>query len=393
MPSATVTVSSPVPVSFRAARVEGQFDLPHRAEQSLSFTADLSACDDREWSVGALIGASGRGKTTLARALWPDAYRSGAYDWHAPCLLDDFPEVLSPDAIASALTAVGFSSPPAWLRPYRVLSTGQQHRADLARALAADQDLVVMDEFTSVVDRTVAASVSVAVARHVRRSGRQFVAVTCHRDVLAWLEADWFYDLDDEQLHWGRLRRPGIRLSVREGTRTAWTRFRGHHYLTRELNRSARVFLASIEVGGAEHLVGFFAILPVAGHRGWWRGHRTVVLPDYQGLGIGNAMIEATAEQLWRRERKRFRATTSARSLVLHRRRHPDMWRLTMAPQMKAAVSRTSTLKGMTSSAGRLTTSWVYVPEELRHSPVTGSPAPGIGNTGLCRVLPGSTPG
>ncbi len=366
MPQAVVTVSSFVPTTFRAASVEGQFDIPHRERHELTFTADLGRCDEEGWSVGALVGASGRGKSTLARALWPDAYVSGVYAWSADCLLDDFPEGLPPDDIISALTAVGFSSPPAWLRPYRVLSTGQQHRADLARALTAGRELVVMDEFTSVVDRTVAASASVAVARHVRRTGRRFVAVTCHRDVLPWLEADWCYDLDDARLRWGRLRRPGVGLGVREGSRRAWVLFRGHHYLTGELNNSSRVFLAFAELDGTERLVGFFALLPVAGHRGWWRGHRTVVLPDYQGLGIGNAMIEATAEQLWQRERKRFRATTSARSLILHRRRHPEMWRLAMAPRMKAAVGRTSTIKGMSSSAGRLTTTWVYLPEELR---------------------------
>lgn len=293
---------------------------------------------------------------------------SGAYDWPGDCLLDDFPSDLTPDEITSGVTAVGFSSPPAWLRPYRVLSTGQQHRADLARALTSGGDLVAMDEYSSVVDRTVAKSASVAVARHVRRAGRRFVAVTCHRDVLPWLEADWFYDLDDGdgRLTWGRLQRPGVGLDIREGARQAWARFRGHHYLTGELNKASRVFLAYATLDQVEHLVGFFAILPVAGHKGWWRGHRTVVLPDYQGLGIGNAMIEATAEQLWRRERKRFRATTSARSLIAHRRRHPEMWRRTMAPKMKAPVGRTSSIKGMSSSTGRLTTTWVYVPEELR---------------------------
>lgn len=369
MPSTTVTVRSAVPGTFRAARVEGQFDVPHRAEHELTFSVDLSACEQRDWSVGALVGASGRGKSTLARNLWPDAYLDGGYTWEADCVLDDFDAGLSPDEITGALTAVGFSSPPAWLRPYRVLSTGQQHRADLARALTAGGDLVVMDEFTSVVDRTVAKSVSVAVARHVRRTGRQFVAVTCHKDVLPWLEVDWYYDLDDGELRWGRVQRPPIALHVREGTRQAWPRFRGHHYLSGDLHKAARVFLAYAELDGDEQLVGFFSLLPVAGHRGWWRGHRTVVLPDYQGLGIGNVMIEATAEQLWRRERKRFRATTSAPSLIAHRRRHPDMWRLAMAPKMKAAVGKTSTIKGMSSSAGRLTTTWVYVPEELRGAP------------------------
>lgn len=162
-------------------------------------------------------------------------------------------------------------------------------------------------------------------------------------------------------------------LQVREvssqGVRQAWSRFRGDHYLTGDLHRAARVFLTyadgsadlSADSGGdlsdQEHgqeleeetgqdrggeLVGFFSLLPVAGHRGWWRGHRTVVLPDHQGPGIGNAMIEATAEQLWQRERKRFRATTAARSLIAHRRQHPDIWRLAMAPKMKAVDARRS---------------------------------------------------
>lgn len=373
MPVAKVTVSSPVPKSFRAAKIEGMFDVPHRSEQALTFTADLNETDEKPWSVGAIVGASGRGKSTLARALWPDEYVPGSYDWSADCLLDDFPDDLSPDQIVAALTSVGFSSPPAWLRPYRVLSNGQKHRADLARALTSGGDLVVMDEFTSVVDRTVAKSMSAAVAKYVRRVGRQFVAVTCHRDVLEWLEVDWFYDQDEERLHWGCKRRPPVKLEICEGSREAWRIFRGHHYLTGSLHKGSRVFLtyATFE-GEPEALVGFFALLPMAGHRGWWRGHRTVVLPDYQGLGIGNRMVEEIAEQLWRRERKRFRTTTAAPARIAHMRRRPHMWRCTMAPKMKAAVGKTG-IRGLKSSAGRLTATFVYVPEDLRRPSPTGS--------------------
>ena len=38
--------------------------------------------------------------------------------------------------LTSLLTAVGFSSPPSWIKPYHVLSTGERFRCDLARALA-----------------------------------------------------------------------------------------------------------------------------------------------------------------------------------------------------------------------------------------------------------------
>lgn len=37
--------------------------------------------------------------------------------------------------ITGLFTAVGFSSPPSWARPYRVLSNGEQFRCDLAPAL------------------------------------------------------------------------------------------------------------------------------------------------------------------------------------------------------------------------------------------------------------------
>ena len=53
--------------------------------------------------------------------------------------------------ITHLLTAVGFSSPPSWIKPYRVLSNGEQFRCDLARALAGENDKCRMmnDELTA----------------------------------------------------------------------------------------------------------------------------------------------------------------------------------------------------------------------------------------------------
>lgn len=394
MPTVSIRHTSPVSASFRAAKVQGMFDVPRERQQTVTIDADLPI-EDQPWAVGAIVGASGSGKSSIARKVWPAAvHTAGSHVWTGDCVLDDFPEHMAPAEITSLLTAVGFSSPPAWLRPYAVLSTGQQFRADLARslALAAPQGVgpgavdpgvqgepgpddadhgvepTVFDEFTSTVDRTVAKAVCVAAAKHVRRAGSRFVAVTCHKDILSWLAPDWYFDTDTGEFTWGCLQRPGIRLRVREGSRQAWRLFRGHHYLTAELSNSCRVFLAYVELDGDERLAGFFSLLPVAGHRGWWRGHRTVVLPDMQGLGIGNRMIEHVAEELWTRERKRFRATTSAPGIVAHRRRHPQMWRLASGPGMKAPTGRTSTLsrRPAKTSAGRLTTTWVYLPTELR---------------------------
>ena len=98
--------------------------------------------------------------------------------------------------IERTFTSVGFSSPPSWLKPYEVLSNGEKMRVDLARCILEDRDLVVFDEFTSVVNREVAKTASFAISKAVKQSGKQFIAVSCHKDIIEWLEPDWIFDTD-----------------------------------------------------------------------------------------------------------------------------------------------------------------------------------------------------
>ena len=69
-------------------------------------------------------------------------------------------------------------------------------RVDIARALSLDQNLIVFDEFTSVVDREIAKVSAYAISKAVRRSSKKFIAVTCHYDVIDWLEPDWVFCTD-----------------------------------------------------------------------------------------------------------------------------------------------------------------------------------------------------
>jgi ABC-type ATPase with predicted acetyltransferase domain len=195
VPSFDVLVqSTPQQSSFRVAAVRGMFDLPEGAV-SEHFAGDLQI-ENKPWHVGVIVGASGSGKSTIAREIFGN---QNVACYAASSVVDDMPERADVKEITQAFNSVGFGSPPSWLKPYAVLSSGERMRVDLARALLSEVDPIVFDEFTSVVNREVAKTGSLAVQKAVRRSGRRFVAVSCHRDVLDWLEPDWVYDTDAQE--------------------------------------------------------------------------------------------------------------------------------------------------------------------------------------------------
>ncbi len=188
----------------RVLKLEGLFDIPpsQRSEERWDVHFDLPEA----WNVGLIVGPSGSGKSTLARELFGGRLVS-AWDWpEHQSILDGFPAGMGIKDITELLSSVGFSSPPSWVRPFRVLSTGEQFRVNLARTLAEMPELAVVDEFTSVVDRTVAQICAAAVAKSVRRRDQKFVAVTCHYDVADWLDPDWIF-----QPHTGKLERRLLR--------------------------------------------------------------------------------------------------------------------------------------------------------------------------------------
>lgn len=138
------------------------------------------------------LGGSGTGKTTIARHLYGDQMQSNI-KWESESVIDDMPAECKIDEIEKMFYAVGFGSVPSWLKPYNVLSNGEKMRVELARAMLS-KDFVVFDEFTSVVDRQVAKTASLAISKAVRRENKQFVAITCHKDVIEWLQPDWVLD-------------------------------------------------------------------------------------------------------------------------------------------------------------------------------------------------------
>jgi hypothetical protein len=313
---------------------------------------------ENDWNIGLIVGPSGCGKSTIARSLFADAMTVDDLHtaWPADrCVLDAFPEVMPIKEIVQLLSSVGFASPPAWLRPYHVLSTGQRFRCDLALLLARSPRLAVMDEYTSVVDRTVAQIGSAALAKTVRQRRQRFVAVTCHEDVEVWLQPDWTYQPATSTFTWRCLqRRPPIALNVFRCRRAAWTLFRAHHYLSHDLAPGAVCLLAAWH----DRPVALSAWVNHMSRRGGKREHRTVTLPDFQGVGIGMALSTFCAS-LWKALGHRAVSTTTHPAFAAARLRSAH-WRMTRSPSL--AGSRVEhKIRGFRHAANRLTAGFEYV--------------------------------
>jgi ABC-type nitrate/sulfonate/bicarbonate transport system ATPase subunit len=327
----TITVECPIVQTPRVAQVRGLFDLPPAERSTLTWHVDLPL-EERPWQIGLVVGPWGCGKSTIARRLWPETldHPAALARLEQGAVVDAFPQDLPIGEVVELLSSVGLASPPAWLRSFRVLSTGQQFRVTLALLLAATPPggLVVCDEYSSVVDRTVAQVGSHAVAKTVRRRGLRFIAVTCHEDVEAWLQPDWVYRPAENAWQWRSLqRRPAIELDIVRCQASAWQLFAPHHYLSHTHASSAICFLASWR----ERPVAYSSWLPFVGPgRPARREHRTVTLPDYQGAGIGNA-VSAFVAALWKGLGYRATSTTTHPAMIAARCRG-GLWRLTRRP-------------------------------------------------------------
>ena len=194
-----VTVDQEVPkyASYAAERTRGLYNVDADDGSRFQLSVDLPVERD-DWRIGVVVGPSGSGKSSIVREL----KRDGWLEWTGGRWSKDKPiiEVLGGTDYAkatAALSAVGLGSVPSWLRPHQVLSTGEAFRADMARLLLTGKDSVIIDEFTSVLDRQVAQVAAGAFAKSWRRGDRQIILVTCHYDVLDWVQPDWWIDTQE----------------------------------------------------------------------------------------------------------------------------------------------------------------------------------------------------
>jgi len=101
--------------------------------------------------------------------------------------------------------------------------------------------------------------------------------------------------------------------------------FKDHHYLDANISKASCCWVGVWN----GHIVCFGAsmTMPSGTLKNAWRGHRTVVLPDYQGMGIGVRFSDAIA-QIHIEEGKRYFSRT-AHPRMIYYREHSELWKPT----------------------------------------------------------------
>ena len=201
--------------SYRAARVKSLFN----AEKGYNWEKEVELpIEGLEWKIGLVVGASGSGKTSVGNRIFSEPIHDLYADWD-----NDRPIVdcIAPgenfNTVTGALSAVGLGDVPAWLRPFNVLSNGEKFRAGLARLVCERPERVVIDEFTSVIDRQIAKVGAAAFAKTWRKGPGQVVLLSCHYDIIEWLQPDWVYDMNEARFYNRdclRQSRPSLELQI-----------------------------------------------------------------------------------------------------------------------------------------------------------------------------------
>jgi len=272
------------------------FDIQNKDESIVNIPMSLGEARTFDWNIGIILGGSGSGKTTILNQI--GKIKEVKFDLEKP-LISNF-DWLEPDEATIVLTSMGLSSVPTWLRPFNLLSNGEKYRATLAYMVssAKEGEYILIDEYTSVVDRDVAKAMSFALQKYIRRENKRIILASCHYDILEWLMPDWTCSPQKggalERCDYLRQGRPEISLQVSRVEPDTWNIFKEHHYLTSNCNKGFGYLLFEWQNKPVGIVV--YKNQPNGYIQNSFGLSRTVVLPDYQGMGIGSKISEFTAK-------------------------------------------------------------------------------------------------
>tara|TARA_R110000796_G_C14506516_1_gene429446 strand:+ start:227 stop:1342 length:1116 start_codon:yes stop_codon:yes gene_type:complete len=257
-----------------------------------------------QWNLGLVYGNSGSGKTTMIQHLFGENIFDVNIDEDKP-IINQLPSDLNYDECAILLNGIGLNSVPCWIRPFKTLSNGQKARAEAVYLMTKSKDVVFIDEWTSVVDRTVAKAMSICLYKYAKRNNKKIILCSCHIDILEWLNPDWLIDCNKQEFTLPKSEdfffkeREKLKFDIKEIDNTSWKYFSKYHYLNERLP------------GGKLYLYGLFYNNNQIGFQCFanyvprkkntkiiYHSNRTVIHPDYNGLGLGIKLINGTSKLL-----------------------------------------------------------------------------------------------
>jgi len=154
---------------------------------------DMEEMNKSHWNIMLICGKSGSGKSTILKEI--GNVIPIKYDYNK-AVISQF-EGYSEEDACDLLNGVGLSSVPNWLRKPNELSNGERARLDIAKSIYdAKGGVVILDEFTSVVNRAAAKSMSFALQRYARQKDLKIVIASCHFDIIEWLNPNYIFNLN-----------------------------------------------------------------------------------------------------------------------------------------------------------------------------------------------------
>ena len=135
--------------------------------------------------------------------------------------------------------------------------------------------------------------------------------------------------------------------------------FRQYHYLSGSLAFSARCYVAVYQ----DRPIAFIAVVHTRMKARYYRVTRLVVLPDYQGIGVGKRLLNFIAELYTSQTKIPFYILTSNPQLV---RGNNNRWKITRfghASQGRGDTRINTEIHGSL-SRNRITVSMMYIPND-----------------------------
>ncbi|SMB88485.1 ABC-type ATPase fused to a predicted acetyltransferase domain [Pasteurella testudinis DSM 23072] len=325
-----VRLESPVSTSFRCVKAANSLDIDmeKKSVHELSVSADIES----DFRVGLILGASGSGKTTLAKNIFGESIFDFDFDEAKP-VIEQFPENMEYAECAKLLAGIGLTSVPCWIRPMYTLSNGQKARA-IAALMMAKKDVFVIDEWTSVVDRTVAKAMSNCLQKFARSQQKTVIAISCHYDVVEWLNPDWIIDCNKQQyierrhLWQNYSRDEKLQFGIKWADRKSWRYFSKYHYLSERLPGGKVYYFGLYHQNEQIGFIAYANYVPrKKGTTMQLHFNRLVIHPDYVGLGLGGSFVNETAkimQQMGFDIRAKFSSVPTYKLLT----RFPQLWKL-----------------------------------------------------------------